>query len=526
MLLIINLSFADIFPQKQNSSSRSDSNNNTSDPLNQFTLKPSPPTSNGYPKKTSTSTTDNNASSSAQNSSFSAKNTPSSTNSYASGIGSLKPVQQSTAKKSSSSRVHFSKSNDAILNDGKKPEMKIPEILEVFTDLDRFIERELSEIAVRNRVGQRMAEIEQTSDVFTKLKDEYFKDKQEHQRDFEELVKQQERNDDKSFETIREEDEDPNESGNLSLLDLSIASRMNRLRAKKIEKLKLEMVKQEYLISKITRVIDHVRSVNDDNINDIITIERHYLVANTRFMSAMKEIRRLESPEPLHPRPFHRKGKCVLSDIILEVKQSYFERRQASRNEFIVVLLKYEDEVYASKAISITDDVRTLKFPSKFRVPEVFTDFNMQLEVYGTTFWRKQGALRDTMLKKYGFVTFTLADSGEKRSRFDMEEVIKGDVNPLRKKVLMTIDQKITPDVRYNGILLVKVGDDWYRTNAVLCGHLLEINLISEEDTETMLLDLHNFDSDFIVPVVSRVSKMPFAFLLKFDHYITGNDFS
>lgn len=538
MLLIRTPFVSDIFPKKL------DKQTPIKIPAYVNIPKPSSSTSNGYSKKTSPSTTDNNVSSSAPNSSTSAKmNTPSSTNSSGNAIGNSEPSHQSTAKKSSSSRsafensepshqstvkkssssrVHFQKLAESIsIND-----LKIPEILEVFTDLDRFIENELSEISVRKRVGQRMAKTDHENDIFTKLKDEYLKDKQQHQNDFEKHMKQQKRNDDKQFDTIQEEDESFNDDASQSLLDLTITSQMNRLREKKLEKLKQELVKQEYLLAKISRVLEHVSVVNNKNINDVIIIERHYLVASTRFQSALKEIRRLESADPLHPRPFHRKGKCVLNDIILEVKQSYFDRHQASRNEYVVVLLKNEDEVYASNAISITSDVRTLKFPGKFRVPEAFTDFSMRLEVYGTTFWRKHTSLRDSMLKKYGYVMITLADSGEKRSRFDMIEVIKGDFNPLRTKILMTIRQKITPDVHYQGILMVKLGEEWFKTNALLCGYLMEINLISDDDTESMLLDLHNFDNDFITPVVSRLSKREFTFLLKFNHYVgAGNEF-
>jgi hypothetical protein len=129
------------------------------------------------------------------------------------------------------------------------------------------------------------------------------------------------------------------------------------------------------------------------------------------------------------------------------------------------------------------------------------------------------------MLKKFGFITFTLADSGERRNRFDMVEVIKSEHSPLRKKILMKIHQKITADVHLEGVLLIKLGDSWHKTHSQLCGHLLQLNLISEEETETMLLDLYDFDSDFVIPVVSHISLKAFTFLLKFNHYVDGNQF-
>lgn len=190
-------------------------------------------------------------------------------------------------------------------------------------------------------------------------------------------------------------------------------------------------------------------------------------------------------------------------------------------------MLRYADEVYASKAISIADDIRVLRIPQKFRIPEAYIDFEMRLEVYDTTFSRDNGTVRETMLKKYGLATFGLADTGLQRKRYEMVEVIKSENNPLRKKILMTVSQKITANVFCEGVLMVKLGESWYKTQALLVGHLLEIVLADEEDVlrDPILLDLKNFDSDFIVPVNSRVSKKPFSFLLKFNEAFQGNDF-
>ena len=399
--------------------------------------------------------------------------------------------------------------------------MTVPEILEVFTDLDLFIAHELNEINCRKQTENETDKKTNVDEiVFKKLKDEYLKDKKKHQTEFEKQVKQQDRaKDEVRFETIDEEDEKE------SSLDLTIRSRMSRLRNKKIEKLKKEAHKQEDLFSKINRVLERVKRIDDQNLAGIINIERHYLTCSNRFQSALSEIRRLEDPsEELHPRPFHLKGKCVVKEIMLEIKPSYFERNRESHNEFFVVMLKYDDEVYASKAICITDDVRTIKFPYKFSVSDAYMDFEMRLEVYGTTFWRQRNMIRPTMMKKYGFFQFTLADTGDKRKRFEMVEIIRSEKNPLRKKILMKIHQKITPDVHYQGALLVKLGSSWHKTEAMLCGHLLEIKL-PETDCEPMLLDLHNFDSDFIIPVVSHISMKSFSFLLRFNHYVDDNDF-
>lgn len=151
-------------------------------------------------------------------------------------------------------------------------------------------------------------------------------------------------------------------------------------------------------------------------------------------------------------------------------------------------------------------------------------DFNMRLEVYGTTFWRRSHSIRATMLKKYGSVNFSLADTDENRKRFDMIEVINSELNPLRRKILVKIRQNITCNVHFEGTLLVKLDDEWFKTQAQLCGHLLQIDLISEEKTKPMLLDLLNFDNEFVIPVVSHVSHKSFTFLLKFNHFVDGKE--
>lgn len=370
-------------------------------------------------------------------------------------------------------------------------------------------------------MGRKLADqdyTEATEEVFTKLKHEYLKDKQQHQREFERQVNQ---GDDKKLSMIQEEDE-------VESLDVTITSKMNRLRMRKIERMRLEAKKQEYLLAKINRVLE-MAIIEDRNIAEVVIIERHYLVASMRLQAALTEYKRLtESSEPLHPRPFHHKGTCTFTEIMLEVKQRYFDRFNKAPNEFFVVLLKNDDEIYASRPLQILEDIRTVKFPETFQIPEVYADFLMRLEVYGTTLWRQQHSIRSTMLKKYGFVNITLVDTGEKRKRFEVVEVIKSEHNPLRKKVLLKIHQTITPDVHFAAVLMVKLGDSWYKAYGRLCGHLLEINLIPDEagdNNDVMLLDLHNFDSDFIIPVVRHVSKKPFTFLLKFNHYVDKNEF-
>ncbi|XP_070492083.1 anillin-like [Chironomus tepperi] len=304
-------------------------------------------------------------------------------------------------------------------------------------------------------------------------------------------------------------------------------------REERIRKLEAEIIKEETLMMKINRVLENLKNVDDRNLLDIINIERHYLVASTRFQSALSEIRKLnENIELPHMPPYNRKGKLIIRDIMLEVKASYFQRPLPIRNEFLLILMKYEDKVLATKPMRIIDDIRTIKFSEKFSIPEIYMDFDMRLEIYGTTFWRKNASVRETMLKKYGFITFSLADTGNKSKRFQMIEVLQSDNVPIRNKVVMKISQKITADVQYKGKLFVKLRDVWHEAVAHLNGHLLEISFKKiynsgvTRSQEVMLLDLYNVDSDAVIPVdVRRISDKPYTFLLKFNHYVDVANF-
>lgn len=449
------------------------------------------------------------------------RTTPSSDNSPGNTIALLQPSHQSTANKILPSKSHFRRYAEAILNDTRK----IPEILQVFADLDFFIDSELSELNTEKRVREKLDGSEAV-DVFKQLKEEYCRDMLQHQKNYESQLKQQ-RKSEAQFSPIEEEEE----SEDSSILNLSVVSQMNRSREKKIGKLEAEAVKQEYVLSKVNRLLENITRVDERNIEYVVKIERHYLVASSRFQSALTYLQRLKNPnEELHPRPFNRKGELIVSEVMLEVKPSYFERRKdiGSSNEYIVVLLKYNDKVYATNAVRIADGIRIVRFPQTIRIPEAYLDFEIRLEVYGTKSWCQQDLIRKTMLRKYGFTTFTLAQTGSKRQRFEMIEVIKSVSNPLRKKILVKIRQKITVDVHHSGVLFVKIADSWVKTNAILAGHLLQISLAdnsSSDPSDNMLLDLYNFDSEFAVPVLKRTAFRQFAFMLKFNHHIDGNDF-
>ncbi|KAG5682689.1 hypothetical protein PVAND_012024 [Polypedilum vanderplanki] len=336
---------------------------------------------------------------------------------------------------------------------------------------------------------------------------------------------------DEKLENVRDS---KRQSSSITSSNSSIITESGFSRHERIKKLELEIFKEETLMIKINRILNTVNNIDERNLAEIVNIERHYLVASSRLQSALAELKKLKDQnEPIRLPPFNRKGQLFVRDIMLEIKSSYFQRTTPTRNDFLLAVLKHEDIILATNPVRIKDDVRILKFSERFSIPDIYMDFCIRLEIYGTTFWRRNTSVRDTILKKYGFVTFTLADTGNKSKRFNLIEVLQSDNIPIKSKVMMKISQKITTDIKYKGILYVKLRDIWHETTAQLNGHLLELQFEKKQigtdfirSQETMLLDLYNADCDAVIQFDSnRISERPFSFLLKFNHYVDVTNF-
>jgi Cell division protein anillin len=446
----------------------------------------------------------------------------------------------------------------------EKKDTNFQQFQDVFKDLDNFIEKELNDIQVCKRIGQKAKDklikerdSETDDKIYSslqKLRDEVYKIKL-HQKEVDNKLKSHEslqmissnKREEKAVKKGVKEvfiQTTPQDSSNESTLtpikechiskcnsDSTITANVGFLREQKIRRLEEEIYKEETLMMKINRVLENVKKIDENNVEEVVNIERHYLVASTRFQAALTELRKLnEETGTLHPAPYNRKGKLVVRDIMLEVKPSYFLRRNSGKNEFLLGMMKYEDKIFATKPFRIANDVRVIKFADRFSIPETYMDFEMRLEIFGTTFWRKNTNVRETMFKKYGFVTFNLTDTGKKPKRFTMIEVVPSDNLPIRSKVLMSITQKITTDIQYKGKLFVKIRKVWHTTTAYLKGHLIEIVFHSlkkgvTQTSETMVLDLYNFDSEAVIPMDARVSDKNHTFLLKFNHYVDVGEY-
>lgn len=66
----------------------------------------------------------------------------------------------------------------------------MPEMLAVYTDLDKFVAAELNEFNQRKRVGLKISKSESyKKDDLNKIKDEYKNEKQRHEKEFERFIR-------------------------------------------------------------------------------------------------------------------------------------------------------------------------------------------------------------------------------------------------------------------------------------------------------------------------------------------------
>jgi hypothetical protein len=195
-----------------------------------------------------------------------------------------------------------------------------------------------------------------------------------------------------------------------------------------------------------------------------------------RIQVCLNEIEKLRNIGYIsHKIPFDKRGTLTISNIHVDIKPEYFSKRSdcEDENEFLVCLLKYEERVVATLPVQIVDDVRVVRFPDTMRLENVFLDFEIRLEIYGTDYWTKRSAFRNSALKKYGFFSLTSDCFGKRK--FQLIESVSSENSPLKRSVRMTIEQNITVPIYQAGVLYVFCKNCWQKSWILLNGHVLKI---------------------------------------------------
>lgn len=183
-------------------------------------------------------------------------------------------------------------------------------------------------------------------------------------------------------------------------------------------------------------------------------------------------------------------GRLTVKDITLPLKPDYVTKLSSDKitGHHLVCLLKYNDQVLATKTIPTLNGLHSVKFPDLMHMNNVFADFKVTLEIYGMTAQReilphdikyhiksKKGGIKTPKGKKaesrlimppvqspagpnvvrspsfvhYGFVIFSLREA--QRTNWSLNQV--SNVSPLVGTVHMKVNCALSVNIDYRGFL-------------------------------------------------------------------------
>lgn len=103
-------------------------------------------------------------------------------------------------------------------------------------------------------------------------------------------------------------------------------------------------------------------------------------------LAALNEVQRLRIERCLRPVDAPTEcGRLTLREIILPLKQDYVDKLSTDQisGHHLVCLLKYNEQVLATKTIPTVSGLLSVRFPDVLKMDSTFVDFKMKLEIYG-----------------------------------------------------------------------------------------------------------------------------------------------
>lgn len=184
------------------------------------------------------------------------------------------------------------------------------------------------------------------------------------------------------------------------------------------------------------------------------------------------------------------RGRLTVKDITLPLKPDYVAKLSNDKisGHHLVCLLKYNEQVLATKTIPTLNGLHSVKFPDILKMDNVYADFKVTLEIYGMTAQReslphdvkyhiktKKGGIKTPKGKKaesrlimppiqspagpnvvrspsfvhYGFVIFSLRET--QRTSWTLNQV--SNVSPLVGNVYMKVNCALSVNIDYRGFL-------------------------------------------------------------------------
>lgn len=255
------------------------------------------------------------------------------------------------------------------------------------------------------------------------------------------------------------------------------------------------------------------------------------------------------------------RGRLTVKEITIPLNSTYVKKlsEEAICGHHLVCLLKYNENVLATRTVLTLPGLRTVKFPDTLTLNNVYTDFRITLEIYGMIAQReslpheakyhinvnkkggpktpkgKKGAgssmvmpmfqspagpnaVRSTALTQYGFIIFSAREV--KQSSFTVNDLVN--VSPLEGKVHMKIGYDIQIAVDHSGFLTMYEDTSgfgaWHRRWCHLHGTTLSYwKYPEDEKTKTPIgsLDLQSCTSQKAIPAPRDVCARKHTILLE-----------
>lgn len=151
----------------------------------------------------------------------------------------------------------------------------------------------------------------------------------------------------------------------------------------KVKRLLDEIRKQEQIMSQTSQALNLCAStIEFSGSTESVEGERHLLVASHRRQAALNEVQRLRVERCIRsPNAPTDRGRLTVKEITVPLRQEYKDKLNAETicGHQMVCLLKYNENVVATKTVPTLPGLLAVKFPDVLQLNNVYADFKVRL---------------------------------------------------------------------------------------------------------------------------------------------------